>query len=146
MLGSLARWLRFAGFDVRCAPAVPDRTLAATARAEGRWLLTCDRELASSAGPRVLLIRGRGLAVQATELRARLGVRGRPELFFTRCSKCNGILGDADRSSVAGRVPPYVEAHAERFRSCPECGRIYWPGSHVDRIAVRLRELFPPDS
>ena len=143
MLGSLARWLRFAGFDTRDGAGVRAPALGAQARAEGRWLLTRDRSMASSAGPRVLLIRAKNLAGQVAELRARLGVCGRPELFFTRCSECNGMLVETDRRSVAGRVPPYVEAHAERFRGCTECGRVYWAGSHVGRIAARLTELFP---
>ena len=143
MLGSLARWLRFAGFDVRYDAGTPDPALAALARAEGRWLLTRDRRLASSAGPRVVLIRAARLADQAAELRRRLALVGRPERFFSRCAVCNGVLGELERESVAGKVPPYVEATAASFRGCPDCGRVYWAGTHVGRIAARLRSLFP---
>ncbi len=51
MLGSLARWLRFFGFDTTYLdPGVPDRVLADLARSEERWLLT----LASDPRPRAL--------------------------------------------------------------------------------------------
>jgi hypothetical protein len=143
MLGSLARWLRFAGFDVLYDPAAADPELAARARAEGRWLLTRDRALASSAGPRVLLVRADRLVGQAAELRERLGLRGCPERFFSRCAACNGALAELPRVAVAGRVPPFVEASAASFRGCASCGRIYWAGTHVGRIAARLRSLFP---
>lgn len=146
MLGSLARWLRFAGFDTHYDPGVSGPMLAARARVEGRWLLTRDRKSASLAGPRVLLIRAGGLADQAEELRVRIGVRGQGACYFSRCSQCNGMLADLSRDEVAGRVPPYVEAHSERFRGCTVCGRVYWAGSHVSRIAARLRVLFPTDS
>ena len=143
MLGSLARWLRFAGFDASYGGGRSDRELAGQARAEGRWLLTRDQELAAAAGPRVLLIRAADLAGQAAELRHRLGIRGRPELYFSRCAECNGELTELAREEATCRVPPFVAAHAERFRGCAGCGRVYWPGSHVDRIVARLRELFP---
>jgi len=142
MLGSLARWLRFAGFDTTAAGGARGSELVGRARAEGRWLLTRDRAVASRAGPRVLLLRAADLAGQTAELRDRLGVRGREERFFTRCAECNGELGELTREAVAGRVPPFVAARAERFRGCGGCGRVYWQGSHVARIAARLRELF----
>jgi len=144
MLGTLARWLRFAGFDTHYLRDCPDAEVAALAAAEGRWLLTRDRWLASIAGPRVLLLRSPGLDAQVAEVVARLDLRVEPGRFFSRCSKCNGQLADATLADVASRVPPFVAAHANRFRECPECGGVYWPGSHVARIEARLRSLFPP--
>lgn len=143
MLGALARWLRLAGFDVRWERGGADLALAAVARREERWLLTRDRDLASVAGPRALLVTANTLAGQVGELRARLGLAGDPALFLSRCSRCNAVLVDLERDRVAGRVPPFVAAHCERFRGCPGCGQVYWRGTHVERIAARLRELFP---
>jgi uncharacterized protein with PIN domain len=138
MLGRLARWLRFAGFDTTFLPDVPDRTVAGQARAEGRWLLTRDRRLAASTGPRVVLLRGRTVGEQVAELRARLPLVARPELFFTRCSCCNGSLVEVPREAVRDRLPPYVAVHANRFFSCPGCRRVYWPGTHPERITRKL--------
>jgi uncharacterized protein len=142
MLAALARWLRFAGYDVRCDPSLTDAALAALARHEGRWLLTRDRALASAAGPRVLLLRESAVAGQVAEVRDRLAVTGDEALFFTRCSRCNGVLADLHPAAAAPRVPPYVAAHATRFCSCTGCGRVYWAGTHHRRIAERLRALF----
>jgi uncharacterized protein len=142
MLGRLARWLRFAGFDAAFEPSIGDAALAGRARAEGRWLLTCDRGLAAAAGPRVVLLRGRRAADQVAELRARLPLtvdRGR---FFTRCSCCNRSLTAVAAEAVRDRVPPYVAVHADRFVACSECGRVYWPGSHTGRIARQLEAWF----
>lgn len=144
MLGTLARWLRFAGFDTLYAHGAADATLAGLARAEGRWLLTRDRDLASRAGPRVLLLQSRGVDALVGELRARLGLSGDPARYFSRCAECNGELAEVARESVAEQVPPFVAAHAERFRHCPGCGRVYWPGTHAARIARRLEHLFSP--
>ncbi len=144
MLGTLARWLRFAGFDTSYDPNLPDPVLAATARREGRWLLTRDRRLASAAGPRVILLRHGDLAQQVEELRGRLAFGLDPQRAFTRCSRCNGVLEPVEPEAVARRIPPYVAAHAGRFVLCPGCRRIYWPGTHTQRISDRIRELFGP--
>jgi len=142
MLGTLARWLRFAGFDTSYDPDLPDPALAAAARQEGRWLLTRDRRLAAAAGPRVILLRHPDLAQQVGELRRRLGLALDPERIFTRCSRCNGALEPVEPEAVAHRVPPYVAAHAGRFVLCPGCQRVYWPGTHAQRISDRIKVLF----
>jgi uncharacterized protein len=142
MLGSLARWLRFAGFDTRYEPDWTDAALAGLTRAEGRWLLTRDRALASVAGPRVVLLKARDLGALVGELRDRLELPVDPARFMTRCAECNGELREVAREAVADRVPPFVATHGEHFRRCVGCGRVYWPGTHAGRIAQRLRELF----
>lgn len=142
MLGTLARWLRFAGFDVLFDPSLDDAELATACRRDERWLLSRDRALVSSAGPRTLLVKGKGLAEQVTELRRRLPLNVDPVLFFSRCSRCNGLLEDASRDEVAGLVPPFVAVRAERFSRCGGCGQVYWAGTHHARIARRLAELF----
>jgi uncharacterized protein with PIN domain len=141
MLGSLARWLRFFGYDaVFLEPGPEDRVLAEQARAEGRWLLTRDRELASS-GPRTMLIRADELEEQLIEVLGRLGLRPEATLENARCSECNGELRDVTREEVADVTPPHVLATAARFRRCTGCRRVYWPGSHGDRILERMERV-----
>ena len=134
MLGSLARWLRFFGFDAAyLEPGVEDLELAELARGEGRWLLTRDHELASL-GPRTMLVRAEALEDQLVEVLSRLGLEPEPNLESSRCGECNGALEPVGRDQVSRTVPPYVLATVDRFRRCSGCGRIYWPGTHVDRI------------
>jgi uncharacterized protein with PIN domain len=141
MLGSLARWLRFFGYDaVFLEPGPEDRLLAEQARAEGRWLLTRDRELAS-AGPRTMLVRADGLEDQLLEVFERLGLRPDATLEHARCGECNGELEDTSRNEVAEVTPPHVLATASRFRRCSGCGRVYWPGSHGERILERMAQI-----
>jgi uncharacterized protein with PIN domain len=141
MLGSLARWLRFFGFDtVFLEPGPEDRALAEQARAEGRWLLTRDCELAS-AGPRTMLIRADELEDQLIEVFGRLDLRPDATLENARCSECNGELVDVTREDVAEVAPPHVLATAPRFRRCSGCRRVYWPGSHSDKILHRMETV-----
>ena len=146
MLGSLARWLRLAGFDTHFDPGLPDAALSALARQEGRWLVTCDRRLAAGAGPRSILLGQGPVAEQVSELRRRLPVSAEAARFLSRCSRCNGVLHVVAREEVAGKVPPYVATHAPVFKRCEGCGRVYWPGTHAERIVRELGELFGADS
>lgn len=141
MLGSLARWLRFFGFDATyLEPGVPDRVLADMARSEHRWLLTRDREL-STVGPRTLLVRSETLEDQLVEVFSRLALRPAAHLEQSRCGECNGVLQDVEREEVAPVLPPFVLATAPRFRCCIRCGRVYWPGTHGARILSRMRAV-----
>ena len=62
--------------------------------------------------------------------------------LFSRCLSCNEKLLKADRDAVAGQVPAYVWQHHDTFYSCGQCGRIYWAGSHHERMHRRLSALF----
>jgi uncharacterized protein with PIN domain len=138
MLGSLARWLRFFGYDAAYMdPSTEDRRLADRARSEGRWLLTRDRGLAA-VGPRTMLLRSEAVEDQLVEVFERLGVRPEVGLERARCGECNGELEPADAGKVARDVPPYVLRTATRFKRCRGCGRVYWPGSHGDRILATM--------
>jgi uncharacterized protein with PIN domain len=142
MLGTLARWLRFFGYDaVFLEPGIDDAVLAEHAREEGRWLLTRDRELAS-AGPKTMLIRADELEDQLREVFERLELRPKPTLDAARCGECNGEMVDVSREEVAEVTPPHVLATALRFRRCEDCGRVYWPGSHGERILERMVKIF----
>lgn len=141
MLGSLARWLRFFGYDaVFLEPGPEDRLLAEQARNEGRWLLTRDRELAS-AGPRTMLVRADQLDDQLLEVFGRLGLRPDATLERARCSECNGELEEVSKDEVSDVTPPHVLATAARFRRCTGCSRVYWSGSHGDRILERMKTV-----
>jgi len=63
---------------------------------------------------------------------------------FTRCLACNALLSEAPPHEVQERVPPRVQASQSRFQQCPDCRRVYWPGTHHQRMQAlvdRLRQL-----
>jgi len=141
MLGSLARWLRFFGFDTLFpSPGPEDSVLAEQARKDNRWLLTRDHELAAM-GPRSMLVRSSELEGQLAEVFGRLGLQPSPTLEHSRCGECNGRLEEVSRADVADDVPPHVLATSPRFRCCAGCGRVYWPGTHGERILERMQAI-----
>ncbi len=140
MLGSLARWLRLLGYDAELDTVSPDGELARRAEREGRWLLTRDRRLAA-AGPRSLLVRSEDVNEQLAEVLGRLGLEPGDGGLGTRCSACNGEVEPVPGEAVQGLVPEHVWRTAREFRRCARCGRVYWRGSHVERIEARIAEL-----
>jgi uncharacterized protein with PIN domain len=128
MLGRLARYLRFLGYDAEYVPDVEDAELRRRAIAESRVLLTRDRELAART-PGALRITFPELDDQLRELRA-LYPPLRTEVRFERCTECNGPLQ---------RGPPGGPPASERPTFvCGACGHVYWEGSHTQRIRERI--------
>jgi uncharacterized protein with PIN domain len=134
MLGRLARWLRILGYDVAWEEHISDEALVRRALQEERIILTRDRALETEwrvSG--ITLVEAEDPHAQLAEVADAfdLGARARP---FSRCSRCNGELAPAQRSEARGRVPARVLEHFDRFQRCPDCGRIYWQGSHAERM------------
>jgi uncharacterized protein with PIN domain len=138
MLGTLAKWLRLLGYDTAYDNVAADPELARRARAEGRVLLTRDRELSARRGLRTVLIQSEVLEEQVREVQAALGPP--PDPALSRCAVCNTELELIAPADVASRVPPYVLRTQSDFRRCPGCGRVYWPGTHVEEMRDQLDE------
>jgi uncharacterized protein with PIN domain len=138
MLAALARWLRAAGYDCAlAAPSAPDRTLIDQCRTEHRVLVTRDRTLASEARSiQAVLLPEATLDHQAAALGRALGLDWRLAPF-TRCMMDNKPLRPATAGEFAS-LPPQTRALPGPFRACPQCSRLFWPGSHVRRMTERL--------
>lgn len=138
MLGTLAKWLRFMGYDTAYPGSMDDSQLLALARAEHRTLLTRDKELASRS-PLVLRVRSDDLEEQIREVAATLGLSLVDPL--SRCSLCNTVLIPAPPDSVKEFVPEGVRSRHQEFWQCPGCHKVYWQGSHWDKMVARLNRL-----
>jgi hypothetical protein len=139
MLARLARLLRAAGYDAELACGERDTPMLLRAKAEGRVLVTRDRDLAARAAPAVVLLRDDRWEDQARALSAVLPIDWR-RAPFTRCIVDNTPLREAAPEEV-GRIPESARTLGGPFRACPACGRVYWPGSHVKRLGARLDAL-----
>jgi uncharacterized protein with PIN domain len=60
---------------------------------------------------------------------------------LTRCIECNAELQSRVPATVAERVPPYVRLTQSKYSECPDCGRIYWAGTHWQRMREVLAGL-----
>lgn len=142
MLGKLARWMRIMGCDVEYFPDMDDAELVERAAREGRLILTRDVLLT-----RRRMARDNYYFVEGDHFRDQLRQVVKAfaidpfDLFLTRCLECNKPLGEVEKNAVQEGVPPYVFATQESFRTCPSCGRIYWGGSHREKMKEEISRV-----
>jgi uncharacterized protein with PIN domain len=142
MLGGLVRWLRILDLDVAYDPELDDPELVERAVAEGRTILTRDRKLTERRAARNhLLIASGRVEEQVQQVLETFGVRPDLQRLLGRCLVCNLALEPLAAELARQRVPPYVARTQEDFRACPGCERIYWRGTHVARMAVKLARM-----
>jgi len=137
MLGSLAKWLRIMGYDTVYDKGLDDPGIANLARAESRFILTRDRELAKEPG--ALMIESDDLDLQLKAISEKHGLKFHDDLI--RCSACNGELADLDKALAKESVPEGAFENNEKFWKCSQCGKIYWKGTHWHGIMDRFRRL-----
>ena len=140
-LGRLARLLRMLGIDAAYHADAGDDELRETARREGRALLSRDRDLVAHPDlDRAYLVRSQRPDEQLREVLERFQLQGcaRP---LTRCLRCNTTLEAAAAGEVRDRIPPRVLERHREFRRCPVCRRVYWMGTHAERMTAMLLHL-----
>jgi uncharacterized protein with PIN domain len=86
-----------------------------------------------------VILRGDGIDACAIELTQRLSLDWNHDPL-SRCTLCNTRLELADRR-LLDALPPRVREHASPVNACPQCGRLYWEGSHVRRMHRRLEHF-----
>jgi len=137
MLGKLARWLRVLGLDVAYSNAYEDNEIVRMAEQENRVILTRDTGLAARRSrAECLLIASGNYKEQIQQVLRTFDLR--TFTVFSRCLECNVLLKDVDKESVFEQVPAYVYLTQERFAICPSCNRVYWHGTHADRMLKQI--------
>lgn len=139
-VATLARNLRLLGFDTVWDRDLDDPDLARMAATDQRVLLTRDRGLLRrSIVEHGVYVRDDDPLEQTVDLVRKLGLAEniRP---FARCLACNDVPGPVAKEEVLDQLEPGTRRHTE-FRRCPGCGRIYWRGSHADRLEALLEEI-----
>jgi uncharacterized protein len=133
-LGRLATYLRMLGFDTLYRNDYEDEELARVSSSQRRILLTRDRGLLKRS------IVTHGYCIRTTDPMVQVQeVLYRFDLFslvdpFRRCLHCNGLLEPVDKAAIESRLLPGTRRDYDEFSHCPQCDRIYWPGSHYDRM------------
>jgi uncharacterized protein len=157
MLGSIARKLRFLGFDTLYIAHAHDNEVLKVGIEQDRVILTADRELFR----RIVKIGARGVLVSGgpSELEhlahifTKCGIKSIDmNDIGSRCSVCNGLLEERTSDEVKNNndnnnydgviiVPDRVIACHNQFFQCITCGKIYWEGGHLKRIRALARSL-----
>jgi uncharacterized protein len=138
-LGTLARRLRLLGVDAAYESVdIGDAALASRSAAEERVMLSRDRGLLRRrelwAGGYVYSHR------PAEQLRDVLSRFAPPLAPWTRCTACNGVLREASKESVHGRLADGTERTYDVFARCTACDQVYWRGAHHARLSAVVEE------
>ena len=143
-LGGLAHLLRMLGFDTLYDNHFRDEEIERIALAQGRIVLTRDRDLLKRRGvTHGCYVHARHSAPQLREVFDRLDL-ARAMRPFTLCLNCNVPLHEIDKARVAALLPPMVREHYQRFSACDSCRRVFWEGSHWRRMRAMVDELMAP--
>lgn len=138
MLGRLAKWLRVLGYDTVYWRG-DDAGLIRLALTGDRLLLTRDTRLPPRLPPsHCLFIESDHYDEQLRQVIGRLGL---PPRIGRRCLRCNHVLEPAEKAGLRGRVPEFVWQRHHRFARCPDCLRIYWEGTHFQRMKEMVHLL-----
>ncbi|HUT22971.1 MAG TPA: Mut7-C RNAse domain-containing protein [Sumerlaeia bacterium] len=156
-VGKLRRWMSLLGYDVRYDPRSAREILRDPAPHPEEIVVLgrCPRLAAAFAGhgPPDTAPRADLFHVESPDLKAQIAqvTRAFPldfsKTLFSRCSHCNAevrgplsletVLAD---ESVPAPVPEKVRDWRTQFYQCPSCRRVYWEGTHTERIRGFLRE------
>ncbi len=143
--GKLARWLRMMGYDTLFFSDIEDGRLVDIAMKEGRVVVTRDtqiakRRVAANGRLKVILIRDDDPQEQLRQVLKELNLDCHLRQF-TRCLECNQRLVSRGREDVKDLVPPYVFRTQTQYMQCPSCLRVYWQGTHWQRMKRALEEV-----
>lgn len=140
-LGGLAHLLRMTGFDTLYDNHFRDDEIERIAGEQGRIVLTRDRDLLKRRGvTHGCYVRALQSAPQLREVFDRLDL-ARSARPFTLCMSCNEPLRAVDKALIEPMLPPRVRENYERFSTCDVCRRVFWEGSHWQRMRTMVDDL-----
>ena len=141
MLSRLGKWLRAAGYDTMMIMAsISDREVLSLALTTDRLLITRDRHFLEmkAAYPFLIYLKSNHFEACIKELNQKIKINW---LYapFTRCLICNTPLEKPSSSDFLEQLPPSIRQKKNEFWYCPFCHRLYWKGSHTERMFQQLQ-------
>lgn len=138
-LGKLARLLRLLGFDTWYPNVATPPHLVALAAEEDRVLLTRSANMPGSGNARILRISSESAPTQLKEVIEAFGIKDQVKPF-SRCLVCNGRLTVIEKTAIIDLLEPNTARYFTEFWQCEACRRVYWKGSHYQRMLQLLQE------
>ena len=147
MLGNLAKKLRILGYDSKYFSSIEDDKIISIAKNEKRIILSKDEQLikiAEKQNASFVLIRGNDELEQIIQLNSKFKLdRFVIDTNNSRCIACNGKLESVEKFRVIGKIPEGVIEREKKFWMCDSCKKVYWEGTHFEKLqefAARLND------
>jgi len=141
MLGKLAKWLKILGFDAVFFNKIEDHALLEIAKKEDRILLTRDTELmGKTKEAKSLFIESENWRMQVEQVLDHFDI-WRDVKPNSRCIECNVRIKDLTREKAKNLVTPFVFENADTFALCPDCGRVFWRGTHLKDMETKIDDF-----
>lgn len=122
----LGKRLRTFGYDIEIIYKTDPYSVSEVLKSTRRTLITKSKKLHKQLNGIYLV--SDNLTDQIDEILSKLGNPGP-----TRCAHCNAILIECNKDTVKDKVPVYIFQTHEEFKYCPNCGKVYWKGTHVSQ-------------
>lgn len=140
-LGKLARNLRILGLDTFYKNDLGDKEIIEVSLSEKRTILTRDvgilRRTEVTHGYYVRNINPEKQTAEVIE-RFQLHKHIKP---FTVCLECGTKLVRVAKREVFDLLPEKVKQHQNKFFYCVNCKKIYWAGSHFDKMNLFIKKV-----
>ncbi len=140
-LGKLARLMRLCGFDTLYRNDYDDPEIIELSVSQKRIILTRDRALLHA---RIIThgycLRSMNASEQLSEVIRRFDLKSiiAP---FSRCLSCNGTLHSVDKASISDQLEPKTKLYYDGFFRCDGCGKIFWKGSHFEKLESVVKKF-----
>jgi len=143
-LGKLCRYLRLCGFDTLYDERYSDLQMIRVGAKEKRILLT--RDIGLLKNKRIYFgyfIRNIDPQKRIKEVVSQFRLRDKI-VPFKICTKCNGRLKRVAKKDVLNQLPPKVKKYYRVFHRCLKCQKVYWKGSHYERLQEAINQILKP--
>jgi uncharacterized protein with PIN domain len=146
MLGKIARKLRIFGFDTVYDNNIDDTDIVDSLKYCGRIVLTNDRVLfrrCKKKGIDTILTDKRTEVENLVTIFRSLDIESISSQKVPHlCTCCNGLLDTiVDKNLIKEQIPDRLLNSKNVFYQCRKCNKIYWIGSHMERIDFLIKEI-----
>jgi uncharacterized protein with PIN domain len=145
MLGNLAKKLRILGYDSKYFSSIEDDKLILIAKNEKRIIITKDEQLTKNAEKQEIgfvLIRGSDELEQIMQINTKINLGTFViDTNNSRCVVCNGNLQSVEKYRIIGKIPEGILEREKKFWMCDSCKKIYWEGTHFEKLQEFVMKL-----
>jgi len=140
-LGKLAKYLRMLGFDTLYKNDFEDQKIIDISLSDNRIILTRDLGiLKNKTVTHGHFVRSQQPKKQLEEIIQRFDLS---EIInpLSRCIECNGNIRVVDKKDIQHLLKPKTVKYYNEFFKCNSCRRIYWEGSHYNKMMERIDKI-----